>query len=375
METREPLDAPAPSAPNTVGRPTRRLRIAFTVLLALAVGLSLYVIWPFRAPLLLAAVLASVLHSVFRRASRLLHGHRALGAFATTVGLVVLILGPLAGIVAFAAGQVVKGLAFVHDELGIENVGQLHPGALPPRGQELLDHLLAVLHLSRAQVDHFAHQASLWAEGALQTVLASSSRATFHAAIMIVAFYFFLLEGSHLVGWVRRISPLEARQTRDLLDEFRSVSRASILGNAIAAVFQGVVTGIGFALFGVPHPIFFGLVTLIASFIPVVGTLVVWGPAIAFLAIAGHHGAAIGLAIWCLVLVAGGEHVGKPLVVRWVLHGQEEMHTGLVFLSLVGGLEMFGPIGLVLGPLVFSFLLAMLRMYERDFLGGELAAH
>jgi len=73
------------------------------------------------------------------------------------------------------------------------------------------------------------------------------------------------------------------------------------------------------------------------------------------------------LLVWCLVLVVGGEHVGKPLMLRYVLGGQQEMHTGIVFLALLGGLEMFGLIGLVLGPLVFAFLLAMLRIYERDF--------
>ena len=67
------------------------------------------------------------------------------------------------------------------------------------------------------------------------------------------------------------------------------------------------------------------------------------------------------------MFVVGAEHVGKPFVLRYVLGGQQEMHTGIVFLALLGGLEMFGLIGLVLGPLVFAFLLAMLRIYERDF--------
>ena len=92
-----------------------------------------------------------------------------------------------------------------------------------------------------------------------------------------------------------------------------------------------------------------------------------WLPAVAFLWLAGHHGGAILLAVWCLVFVVGAEHVGKPFVLRYVLGGQQEMHTGIVFLALLGGLEMFGLIGLVLGPLVFAFLLAMLRIYERDF--------
>jgi predicted PurR-regulated permease PerM len=342
--------------------PTTRTRIAFALLFALALGLAGYVMWPFRAPLLLAMVLASVLHTPFRRLTQLLGGRAAIAAAITTLLLILLLIGPLAAIVAFAASQVTKGLAFVHDELGIENVQQLRP-----RAQELINHTLSALHLSRAQVEDFLHQASATAEHGLSRVLASSTRATFHTAIMLFAFYFFLVEGKRLRAWLLRVSPLEARQTGDLLDEFRAVSRASILGTAITASFQAVMATIGYVLTGVPHPMFFGLMTLIASFIPVVGTLLVWLPATAFLWLLGHHAAAFVLLGWCLVFVVAAEHIGKPLALRAVLGGRDEMHTGLVFLSLLGGLEMFGLLGLVVGPLVFAFLLAMLRIYERDF--------
>jgi len=279
----------------------------------------------------------------------------------------VLLVGPLAALIAFATAQAVRGFGFVRDELGIENVAQLRHGELSPRGQELIDHLLSVLHVSRAQLASFAQSASSWVENAVSRVVASSGRATFHTAIMLIAFYFFLVEGARIADWMRRVSPLEARQTRDLLDEFRAVSRASILGTAIAALFQALLATLGYVITDVPHAAFFGLCTLIASFIPVVGTLIVWLPATMFLWLAGHHGGAILLGVWCLVFVVGGEHIGKPMALRYILGGQQEMHTGLVFLSLLGGLEMFGPIGLILGPLVFAFLLAMLRIYERDF--------
>jgi predicted PurR-regulated permease PerM len=364
----DPTPTPPPSLlPPEAREPARRMRITFAVLFLLAIGLALYVIWPFRAPLLLAAVLASVLQGPFRAMTRLARGRRAIAGAATTVTLLVLLIGPLAAIIAFATGQIVKGLAFVRDELGIENVAQLRHGELSPRGQELLDRLLDTLHLTRAQLGDYAHNASTWAEGGVSKIVESSGRATFHTAIMIISFYFFLVEGRRIIDYLRRVSPLEARQTRDLLDEFRAVSRASILGTTIAALFQALTATLGYVITGVPHAIFFGLCTLVASFIPVVGTLIIWLPAVGFLWLAGHHGAALLLTVWCLIFVVGAEHIGKPILLRYVLGGQQEMHTGIVFLSLLGGLEMFGLIGLVLGPLVFAFLLAMLRIYERDF--------
>ena len=366
MAPTPPPDPPS-LLPPEAQEPVRRMRITFALLLLLSIGLALYVMWPFRASLILAAVLASVLQGPFRWLTRLARGRRVVAGAATTVTLLVLLIGPLAAIIAFATGQVIKGLSFVRDELGIENVAQLRHGELSPRAEELLDRLLGALHVSRAQLGDLLHQASSAAEGGVSKIVASSGRATFHTAIMVIAFYFLLVEGSRIADYLRRVSPLEARQTRDLLDEFRAVSRASILGTAAAALFQALTATLGYVITGVPHAVFFGLCTLVASFVPVVGTLIIWLPATAFLWLAGHHAGAVVLGVWCLVFVVGGEQLGKPLVLRYVLGSQQEMHTGIVFLSLLGGLEMFGLIGLVLGPLVFAFLLAMLRIYERDF--------
>jgi predicted PurR-regulated permease PerM len=363
----DPTPPPPSLLPPEAREPVRRLRITFALLLLLAIGLALYVIWPFRSPLLLAAVLASVLQGPFRWVTRLVRGRRAIDGAITTATLLVLLIGPLAAIIAFATSQIVKGLAFVRDELGIENVAQLRHGDLSPRAEELLDRLLGALHVTRPQLGDLAHRVSAGAEQGVSRIVASSGRATFHTAIMLISFYFFLVEGSRMIDYLRRVSPLEARQTGDLLDEIRAVARASILGTTIAALFQAFTATLGYLITGVPHAIFFGLCTLVASFIPVVGTLIVWLPAVAFLWLAGHHGASVLLAVWCLIFVVGAEQIGKPILLRYVLGGQQEMHTGIVFLSLLGGLEMFGLIGLVLGPLVFAFLLAMLRIYERDF--------
>ncbi len=349
-------------------------RLPFTVLFLVALGLTIYVLWPFRVPLLLAAVLASVLYRIFLRLCRVAGGRRWLGALLTTFGLVLVLLGPLAAIVALATQQIIHGFAFVHDQLGIRSVSQLKPGSLPLRGQHFADHVLGALHVTIDQVRSLVGRASSLAEHATHEVLASSSKAVFHTAIMLITFYFLLLEGQVLVRWLRRLSPLEAHETGELLDEFRSVSRATILGAAITSLFQAVTATIGYVISRVPHPVFFGLLTLLASFVPLVGTPLVWVPAVILLWLFGHHLGAVVLTVWCVVLVIGAEHVAKPFVLRMILHSREPMHTGLVFLSLLGGIQMFGLIGVVLGPLVMALFLSMARMYERR-IGADQHAH
>ena len=357
VEREEPVASPGEAPARG-----RRSLWAIVVLLALATGLLAYVVWPFRGPLFIAAVLAAAFQPMLRHASTLLRGrHRSAGGLLTVLVLVV-IVAPFATIVGFATQQTVQGLAFVRDELGVRSVGQLTQGELPPRAQALLERGLALAHLSREQLAGYADGALKWAEHAAPGVLAASGEAAFHTIVLLAAFYFLLLDGRHVVEWLADVSPLRPSQTRELIEEFRRVSVATLVGAAVSALFQGVAAALGYAVTGVPHAIFFGLVTAIASFIPVVGTVIVWAPAAALLALTGHVVAGVGLVLWCLVVVVGAEHLGKPLLLR----GQAEMHTGLVFLGLLGGIEMFGLIGVLAGPLVIAFFLAMARMAQKE---------
>ncbi|MFL5408206.1 MAG: AI-2E family transporter [Myxococcales bacterium] len=353
----EPLHEP------NVRAESRKARITFGVLVLVASALFVLVIWPFRAPLFLAVVLAAVFQRPFERTSAFLRGRRKLASAVLTLGVFFAIVLPFASIAAFAVRESLVGLDYLRSELGVTNVTDLKSGQLPPRAEAAINRTLGVVHLNRQQVQEGITRVSEEIRTAAPELLASSGRAAFHTVVMLIALYFLLLEGRVLIEWLGTVSPLQARQTHELLTEFRKVSNASVVGSVVSALGQGILTAIGFAITGVPHALFFGLLTAIASFVPVVGTAIVWVPAVLLLGATGHMTAAIVLAAWCLVFVIGGEHVGKPLLLR----GQVEMHTGLVFLSLLGGLEVFGLLGIIIGPLIVSFFLALMRMYRRDF--------
>ncbi len=351
------LDA-GPAA--TPGSP--RARRALLILLAFATFLLGYVIWPFRGPIFIAAVLAAAFQPILRRTAALLRGRRRSAGGLLTLLVLAIVIAPFATIIGFATQQVLQGLAFLRDTLGLHDVNDLASARLPGAAHALLGRALAFAHLTRGQLARYIDQALAWAEHAAPAILAASGEAAFHTVILLGAFYFLLLDGHRVVRWVEAVSPLRQAQTRELIEEFRKVAVATLLGTVAAAVFQGLAAGLGYAIFGVPHAVFFGLLTALASFVPVVGTLMVWVPAALLLGATGHVGAAAGLVAWCLVAVVGAEHVGRPLL----LGGSAEMHTGLVFLALLGGIEMFGLIGVLAGPLVIAFFLALARMSERE---------
>jgi predicted PurR-regulated permease PerM len=338
-----------------VARPSR----PFIAFLLLATGLLLYVAWPFRTPLFLAGVIAAVLHDPTERLTKALRGRRTVASALVTLAVLVLIVAPFAALVGFVTREAATGLAYLRETLGVTSVAELRGAVLPTT----LARLLEMLHLNREQVFDAAARLVGIVQEAMPEILASGSRALLATVIMLIALHFLLVDGARVAEWVRRVSPLDARQTQELTAEMRRVTRATVLGIIATAVFQGVAAGTGYLFAGVPHAAFFGLLTAMVSFVPGVGTSLVWAPAAISIWLGGRLVAAVLLALYCLVVVVGAEQVGKPLLLR----GQVQMHTGLIFLSLLGGLAMFGLLGILLGPLIVAFFLAMMRIYERDF--------
>ena len=360
MEPQPRVSSVRPLESVSVARSERSAKITLGVLALIATALFLVVVYPFWSPLLLAGVLAAVFQRPIEGLTRALGGRRRSAGGLITLGVLVVIVLPFASIATFAARESISGFQYLRDIMGVQSVSDLKTAPLPAPAE----HALQALHLTRDQLHDFAGKAAARAQEVAPEILKSSSRAIFHTVLMLLAFFFLLVDGRHLIRWLWNVSPLQARQTEELLAEFHRVATGSIVGNVVTAVTQGVLMGIGLLIFGIPHAAFFGLLTAVASFIPVIGTALVGVPAIAMLAFTGHPGAAIGLAVWYGVLVVGSEHLAKPFILRATSGG--EMHTGLMFLALLGGLEVFGLLGVVLGPLIVSFFVSLMRMIERD---------
>jgi predicted PurR-regulated permease PerM len=344
----------------TPRRSPRSARVALGILAAVSTLLFLWVVSPFWAPLLLAAVLAAVFQSTLAWLSRAFRGRRRTAGAVIAMGVLLVIVLPFASIATFTAHEALSGFSYLRDTMGVQSVSDLKTATLPAPVQRAL----AATHLTRAQVHDFAARAADRVQEAGPELLKESGRVMFHTVLMLLAFFFLLVDGPRLIRWLWNVSPLQARQTEELLAEFHRVATGSIVGNVATALLQGVLAGIGFAIFGVSHAVFFGMLVAIASFVPVIGTAIVWAPAVVVLLLQGHPGGAIGLGVWCLVGVVGVEHLAKPFILRATSGG--EMHTGLMFLALLGGLEVFGLLGVILGPLIVSFFVSLMRMIERD---------
>jgi predicted PurR-regulated permease PerM len=183
-------------------------------------------------------------------------------------------------------------------------------------------------------------------------------------AMMLIALFFLLVSGRELVIWIDGVSPLRRGQTHELLAECRKVSYAVLVSTLVTAAVQTAVALVGYLIAGVPQTFFFTGVTFFFALIPAIGAATVCLVAALLLLVTGHPYMAIFLAVWGVGVVGLVDNVVKPYLIK----GDVEMHGAVVFFSLIGGIAAFGMIGLLAGPLAMAMLLALLRMYHRDYL-------
>jgi predicted PurR-regulated permease PerM len=162
---------------------------------------------------------------------------------------------------------------------------------------------------------------------------------------------------------LERVLPLDPRHTRALMLEFRDVGRSAFLGAIATAVVQGAFGGVGYAIVSVPQPVTWAVLTAFVSFVPIVGTALVYVPIAIWLLMNGHPVAAVFLIAWgLLVIMALTDYVIRP----WLVGAKGHAHPLLTLVALVGGVEVLGLPGLIVAPILMSLFLAVLRIYERE---------
>jgi predicted PurR-regulated permease PerM len=202
--------------------------------------------------------------------------------------------------------------------------------------------------------------------------LALAGRLIFGVVIMVVTLFFLFAEGGKMLNAAIRLLPLEERYVRELVDEFERVCRAVVAATLLSAAAQGVLAGIGFYFAGLQNSVaLLMLLTMLLAMVPFAGAAAVWLPVALYLYfVADRPVPAIMVALWGALVVSTIDNLIKP----YVLHGQSNLHPLLALLSVIGGLQTLGPIGILVGPMVVVFLQTLLKIMQRELLNMDWAA-
>jgi predicted PurR-regulated permease PerM len=185
----------------------------------------------------------------------------------------------------------------------------------------------------------------------------------FYFFFMLLIIYYLLMDGQKLISFIVDLSPLPNEQDEKLIQKFKDMAGAILIGNGVGGLIQGIAGGIVFSLFGIKSPFLWGVIMGLLAFVPIIGIGVVFIPAALYLMFSGSMASAIFFIVFYLVLSVSVDNLIKPKLV-----GQRvKMHTLLVFFSIIGGLKLFGILGIIYGPLVTTAFLTLTDIYYTSY--------
>jgi predicted PurR-regulated permease PerM len=383
VEARDPAESAIPTTSADAGRETdtgpvsalvtpltgeKWQRISLTLVALAAFVLAAWVASALWAGLLVGVLLAFAIEPAYRKILLFMPRRRTAAAAIATILVTLAACGVLSALSAVVVAELEHALPRLSADLA---------AVTPDRvlGKSVLKALAAIGITAEILSQHLASyttRAAALASGVVSAVLGAAFHWIIGAFIAVITAFYTLKERRPIERRLEQILPLHPQTTRDLAREFRLVGRGTFIGSAAAAVIQGIFATIGYAIGGVPQAALLGMVTALASFIPVVGTLLVWVPVGVWLVLSGRPGAGAFELAWGVVVTTSlVDYVLRPLLV-----GKESRSHPLLFLiGLLGGIEVLGGIGVLAGPLVMMFFASVMRIFRRDVIHPMRRAH
>jgi predicted PurR-regulated permease PerM len=338
--------------------------IGFLLALIGALAVAIRILVPFFAVLLLSLATYCLLYKRYNCLVRSLAGHRRTAALLVCFLLLMVVLVPILITVQVVSREALSFYEITTTQLNEQKMLEV----LQERREELdrLNRYLGPFGVNLTPQDLYSTFARLGVElGAFfyrQGINLAKGlvRIVLSFFFWLLILYYLMVDGEQLKEWFLETLPIAGEQQRLVITRFTDMSASILVGNGFAGLIQGVAGGLVFAMVGLPGPALWGVVMAILAFIPVIGMSLVFVPTAIVLMISGETVRAMLVLIPLSIIAAVVEYWLKPMLVG----RRAQMHTLLVFLSLLGGLDAFGPVGLVIGPLLMTAFLTLVGIYR-----------
>lgn len=324
----------------------------FLILFLIVAGVMLFIFKPFIAPLVLAISFAVVFHPLYAYFLRRFKGRKTLSSLSAVLVIIILVLLPLAVLGSLLFTEAVG----LYDSIALRGGGA---GVFTTLISNLEGYLQGFFPELNLDIASYAQAGLQWIVGNFGAVFTRFLTVGLDLFIMLVALFYLFKDGDTLRKHYIELSPLVNEYDEQIFKKLAVAINSVIKGSLVIAIIQGVLAGLGMLIFGVPSPIIWGSTAMIAGLIPGIGTALVIIPAVLYLVFTGSTAAAIGLAIWGVVVVGLVDNFLAPNLINRGI----KIHPMLILISVLGGIILFGPIGFLLGPLVLALFFALLDIY------------
>lgn len=339
-------------------------RRAFVWSLLGLIVLSLYVIMPFLNPVLISMVLVVLFYPLHLKFLKWTKDRQGLSASLSVLAVVFLLMIPIGVLLTLISAQVANVIQKFPKTLHRDNLTGLlahYQNYIEPLITKFENFIGAKLNLMGLASEAVQKLGEAFAQYS-PAVIAGTAQFFLNLFIMLILMFYLFRDGNQLFELVLKISPVKDQYERKLADEMKQTIYGIFYGSFLTSLFQAVLATIGYAIARIPGALVWGLITFFVSFIPIIGTGAVLIPMVVYLFIKGQTGYAIFLAIYGAAAIGSVDNFLRPFLIR------SNMHQALLFLSLFGGMAVFGPLGILLGPLIMALLTGMIRIYQEDYL-------
>lgn len=327
----------------------RQETVFFTVLFGIIAILALVIMAPFLSFIVLAGILTYSLFPVYHFILRRTRRSDFSSAVIILLTLLLMVLPTI-----FLVNELVQQVSGAYNNFGVESL------------QRVGDYLSGLTGNSvnfQEMVDRGIDQLRTSILSLVPNILGSVGELLIGLFIMFFVMYYGFREGEAFLMKIKQLLPLDPELKESLFYELRTVTQAVLYGQVMTAVIQGGVGTFGLLVFGVTGWLFWGAVMIIMAFIPVLGTPIIWVPAAVGLILNDETGRGVGLLVFGATIVMNIDNFIRPRLVS----GRTKIHPVLILIGVLGGLKIFGFIGMLVGPLVLALLVAFVKFYEQSY--------
>lgn len=348
---------------------SKRTTLWFLGILTLIVlGFALVIAQPFFYPFAAAIILAVVFYPAYQRILGKTKGKPAKAALLSTLALLFLFGVPVFIIIALVAKEAVNAAQYLTRQSAEQGGFALFLTAVAERSLRFVGRWVDVSRYDiRGAVTSHVQQAGVWVLGSGALILSNFARLIAESLMTLVVVFFLFKDGRGWIQQAEEVLPLPPGLARTLFSNISDTIVANVYGIISVGAAQGFLTGIALAITGSQSALLLGLCAALASVVPVVGAALIWVPAGLYLIFAGVIWKGIFVLVWGVAVVSTADNIIRP----WVVGGKVALHPLVLVFSILGGIQVFGFLGLFLGPVIVSVLSALLGMIREELPHGD----
>jgi len=326
-------------------------RLSILVVLGILAALSFIILWPILSAIVTGLILAYIFYPAYTKVFSLIK-EKNISALIIVFLVIFFILLPLWFLLPFVAKQIFEIYLYVQNL----NLFSFLTKIFPPLSQIELSKDFAL------SFNNFVTSITSKILSSASSILLNLPSFVLKLVVIFFVFFFGMRDAELFRDYIKTLSPFSKSTEKDFAKKFRDITNSVIYGFIVVGILQGILTGIGLFIFGMPNALLLTVLAIFAAIIPVIGAWVIWLPSSIYLLISGKIFLGVGLFIYGALFVSWIDNIIRPYIVS----KKTEIPTVIVLIGMIGGLIVFGMLGLIIGPLILSYLLLILDAYRKN---------